>query len=177
MDMGVIIHGPGPGMQDGEDAYRSADVAGIFGELDQGLSCGMHEDAVDVRLMASSEVMELVGQREDEVEVRYSKDLRLPFGKPRFCARAVAFGTGAVETGMIGVVNGSAGFTHIDLSTQILSPARDDVLYGFSMPRRHSISESVEISLAVQTEDVGHLEHVGIETGLQVLHQMIDVSL
>jgi len=177
MDMGVIIHGPGPGMQDAEDAYHSADVAGIFGELDQGLSCGIHEDAVDVRLMASSEVMELMGQREDEVEVWHTKDLGLTFCKPGFCTGAVAFGTGAVETRMIRVVNPSAGLTDVDLSTEILGSASHDVLYGLTMPGRHSISESIEISLAVQTEDVCHLEHVEIETGLQVLHQMIDMGL
>jgi hypothetical protein len=41
--VGVIVQLLRPGMQNGKDADGAADEAGIAGDIDDGLGCGLHQ--------------------------------------------------------------------------------------------------------------------------------------
>ena len=69
VDVGVIDHGPGPGMEYTEHGDGPSDIAGISGEVHEGRGGRSYENGVKNPLMGTDEPMELFGHGEDEMKV------------------------------------------------------------------------------------------------------------
>ncbi len=69
MDVWVVLQVLSPGVQHAEEANIGAEVPGIAGQLEHGFSAGTVEQVVDDPLVPERQRRELMGKREDDVEV------------------------------------------------------------------------------------------------------------
>jgi hypothetical protein len=69
MDMGVVDELLCPGMEDGQHADGGADVSWITGDLDDGLSDGLHQKGVAVALVGTQHIPQFLGHRDGDVEI------------------------------------------------------------------------------------------------------------
>jgi len=99
--MGVIDHGPGPGVEHTEHGDGATDIAGISGEIHEGRGGRPDENGVENPLMGTDEPMELFGHGEDEVEVGNREELPSPLIEPPVSVVSVALRTAPVPAGMI----------------------------------------------------------------------------
>ena len=76
-------------------------VLGIGRHLQKGLLGALEEKPIHQLAVAQGQRAELVGQGEDDVEVRNRQELGLTFGQPRSPLAATALRTASVATGMI----------------------------------------------------------------------------
>lgn len=98
MDVRMIVHGSGPGVQNGHNADLAADVFGVGGQRG---NCGggrFHHYAVEVFLVRPKNAPPLFGYSDCDMEIRDGQDFDLPFFKPDISVFALTFGTSAVFT-------------------------------------------------------------------------------
>ena len=76
-------------------------VLGVRRHLQKGLLGAVEEQPIHQRAIAQDKRAELVGQGEDDVEVRNGQEVGLTFGQPRSPLAATALRTASVAAGMI----------------------------------------------------------------------------
>jgi len=69
MDVDMVAQVRAPGLEDADDAWGTAEVLGITGEGEEGVSGGAEEGGVDGFLMGASNRAALVGEGEGDEEV------------------------------------------------------------------------------------------------------------
>jgi hypothetical protein len=67
--MWMIEEGPGPGVEDAENADEPPDIMGVCGELDERLGRGAEQHGVQVLLVAADQLPQFLGQGEDDMKV------------------------------------------------------------------------------------------------------------
>jgi hypothetical protein len=101
VDVGVIDHGPGPGVKHTEHGDGATDIAGISGECHEGRGGRPDENGVENPLMTPEDPMEFFGHGEDEMEAGDREELPSPLIEPPVSVVSVALGTAPVPAGMI----------------------------------------------------------------------------
>src|SRR5271163_4696284 len=82
MDVGMMLQGLSPRVQDGGDAELGAEMPWIGGDGDERLGCRAHQDGIDPSLVLESDLGRRRRQGEDDVEVGHGQKLGLPCGEP-----------------------------------------------------------------------------------------------
>jgi len=98
----MVGHGRTPGVQHGGDADAGAQVPGIGGDRQHGLRCRLEQQMVDLRLVVESDIGDLGGQREHDVEIADRQQVGVALLQPGACGSALAPGTVPVAARVIG---------------------------------------------------------------------------
>src|SRR5258708_19211189 len=75
--MGMMLEVLPPGMEHAEKPDLRAEVFGVAGKLEERSGTGAEEQVIEQTLVLQDESGELVGQGEDDVEVRHGQQLGL----------------------------------------------------------------------------------------------------
>jgi hypothetical protein len=89
-------------MQNGQEANFSSEEPGVGGNFEHGLSAGAEEQIVEQPWVTLTQRVQLMGQGEDDVEVRDAEQVLFASCQPTVTCLRLAFGTVAVATGIIG---------------------------------------------------------------------------
>jgi hypothetical protein len=146
-------------MEDGHDADLATDVVWIGGQFGQSLGSGLHQEGIQGLLVGAQQIAELVGDGEDDVEVRHGQEFLAATREPGLGIFAVALGTRPVAAGVIDVLLPAAVVTDVELATQGWAAAMAKVQERPTVAGEHALAETLDIPVAVETEDVGHLRH------------------
>ena len=128
-------------MQNRHHTHFTADVTGIGRQLDDRISGGFYEKAVEVFLIQAHKSTELMRQREDHMIIRYRQEFLLPLLEPCLSVALVAFRTIAVTTGVIRILQPAAVITFKYMAPHGGLAASEYVLECSSMTGRHSFAE------------------------------------
>ena len=93
MDVGMMLEVLSPTMEHAEEPYVRAEVFGVAGKFEQRSGTGAKEQVIKQTLVLQDESGELVGQGEDDVEVRHGQQLGGTRGQPPGPRVALAPGT------------------------------------------------------------------------------------
>ena len=85
----VMRHRRSPGVEHGCNANPRAEALGIGGDGKRCFGRRLHEQVIDDALVLISDVAQLTGQREDNVEVADGQQLSFTRGEPFLCRRAL----------------------------------------------------------------------------------------
>src|SRR3974390_499164 len=102
VNVGVMQQVLPPGMQDAEEADFGSQVLGIAGDGEQRLRCSAEENAINRFLIVEREAGNLLGKREDDMEVFDRQQFCPPALQPSCPLRVLALGTVAVAAGVVG---------------------------------------------------------------------------
>jgi hypothetical protein len=93
VDMGMMLEVLSPGMEHAEKPDLRAEVFGVAGKFEQRSGTGAEEQIIEQTLVLQDQSGELVGQGEDDVEVRHGQQLGGTRGQPPGPRVALAPGT------------------------------------------------------------------------------------
>jgi hypothetical protein len=82
MDMRVMLEGLSPGVEHTQETDLGAEMLGIGGNLHQGRGAGAKQEVVDDLLVLQSQPRQLVGNREDDMDVVHRQQLPAASGEP-----------------------------------------------------------------------------------------------
>ncbi len=91
-----------PGVEDGGEADARAEMLRIGGDRGQRLGGGPEQEVVDGGLVLERDGADRSRQGEDDVVVGNRQKLRLAFGQPLSCRRALTLRAVAVAAGLVG---------------------------------------------------------------------------
>ena len=100
----MVCHGAAPGVQHRRDADPGAEPLLVGRDRECGLGGSLEQDVVDDGLVGVGEIGDRARQRIDDVEVRDGQQLGFPLFQPLARRRALALGTVAVATTVVGDV-------------------------------------------------------------------------
>src|SRR5262249_13944966 len=102
MHVGMVMELLGPSMENSQHAWGGAEEAGVAGNIDDGMCCGLHEEGISVLLVGAQNVAELLGDCDGDVEVGAVQRRELAGLEPALGIIGVALGAAAVFAAMIG---------------------------------------------------------------------------
>jgi hypothetical protein len=161
VDVGMVEHRAGPGVEDGQACGAAAEVAGIAGEFEKRLSRGSKQEAVDDPGMGAGQWTERGGQSEGEQVVGTGQQTGAMTRQPAFGLIPVTLGTVPVPAGMIRIDVPAAGRTRIDVASKERRAAVKNVPESALLGRGQPVPELLTVRRAVEADDVGHLQHDG----------------
>jgi len=91
VEMGMMQKVLTPGMQDSEESDLGTQVFGIGADRPQGVGGRAKEQVIEQRLVLVRNSCDLLGQREDDVEVTAIEQFRLPMLDPFGSGQGLAF--------------------------------------------------------------------------------------
>jgi len=148
MNVRVIEQGLGPRVENRREAETGTEIRkGDF--LERFADCG-EKEVVGELLVAEEELMELVGYREDEVEVLDGQDVSLTGIDPSEFTETAAFGAVTVTAGVVGLGLVVAGVANVEMASQGGSAAVGDGLEGVAL-----LSGEVAEVVGVSANDLG----------------------
>ena len=92
VDMGMMLEVLSPGMEHAEESDVGSEVLGVASQFEQRRGAGAKEQIVEQPLVLEDKRGELVGQGEDDVEVRHGQQLSRTRGQPLGARVALALG-------------------------------------------------------------------------------------
>ena len=120
-----------PRVQNRGDADRAAKVPRVTTEGEQGVGGRAKEQRVDHPRIALGERVEIVRQREDDVEVRNRQQVGPARGEPPFLGERLALGAMPIAARVVGDPHGAAPVTRLPM------PAEGGGAAGRNRPERH----------------------------------------
>src|ERR1019366_5107584 len=124
--MGMMLEVLSPGMQYAEQADVGSQVLGVASNIEHGGGTGAEEQVVEQPLVLQHQGRHLMGQREDDVEVRHGQQLSGARGQPSGACVALALGTVPVAARVIGDGLMSAAGASIAMTSERSRAATDD---------------------------------------------------
>ena len=145
-----------PRVQNRRDPDRAAQVTRILAEGEQRVGSGAEENRVDHTRIALREGMEVVGQGEDDVEVRNGQEVGLVRRQPPFLGERLTLRAMAIATGVVGDPHGAAVITRLPMPAERGGAAGRDGPEGALLHRREPVRASIVV--AVLADDLRELE-------------------
>ena len=116
--MRVVGHRRAPAVEHGGDADVGAQMLGIGSDGEQRLGRSAEQQIVDHRLVLVGDWSNLGWQREDQMEIADRQQIGLAGGEPVLRRRALALGTVAIATGVVGDPAVAAILTALDMAAE-----------------------------------------------------------
>src|SRR3954447_26159795 len=116
--MWMVRHRRAPAVEHGGGANAGAEVLGVGGDGEQRLGRGAEQEVVDNRLVLVGDRSDLGRQGEDQVEIADRQQIGLAGGEPVPRRRALALGTMAVATRVVGNSLVAAVFAALDMAAE-----------------------------------------------------------
>jgi hypothetical protein len=148
-----------PRVEDSQSAETCAQIAGIGRELLESIGGRLHQQAVNFLRVRSSQWSEFCGESEGHQKIGTSREAVVLFVDPALGLRLMTLRTGAVAAGVIGKDFLLAVSALVEVASQQRRPAGGDIAQRAFLSRIEGTSVLPEIRLAVEADDVGHLQH------------------
>jgi len=154
----VVRHRRAPGMKHGGDADPGAEVLRVGRDGQHGLRCCPEQQSIDHRLVLPSDVGDLGGQREHDMEVTDRQQIGLARRQPVTRRRALALGTVPVTARVVGHPPVPAVFAGLDMTAHGSGAAVLDRRHHLELDEVQVPGMGDPIAGSGSTEDVGDLE-------------------
>jgi hypothetical protein len=169
--MGMIDAGPGPGVEDAENADESPDIMGVGGELDERVGRGAEHHVVQVFLGAADTLPQVLGPGQDDMNGGAWEEFLPPPCQPHLGVLVVALGATAMAAGVVDLVLLTAVLTRPQMPAQGLGPAVEHLRHRAAMAGQESRAKPLLIGRTRVSEDVRHLWHARAPERLEVGHE------
>jgi hypothetical protein len=146
----------------------------VCGELDERVRRGTEQDIVQVFLVSTYKVPQLLGQGQDDMKVGDRQEFLPSLFHPRLGVLVVAFRATAVPAGVIDVVLLTAMVTLQQLPAQGFGPAVNNIVHGPPVTGQQVLPNPVEVLSSIAPQDIRHLWHGRAPGCLEVGHEGID---
>jgi hypothetical protein len=154
MDMGVILEGSAPGVQDSEEPREiAADVVFIPGEFLDGLGGGLEQGRVSYSLVFANEAAQFLWDRKGKQEMVTGELVLELFFQPLSGLMVLTSGAMAIPTGAIDSMELATFFALVKYETAEFGTAADDGIDDFAVCFRHDIGVAFEVLGAKGSED------------------------
>jgi hypothetical protein len=157
--MWMIDEGPGPGVEDAENADEPPDIMWGCGERDERWGRGAEQNVVPVLLVAADKLPQFLGQGQDDMKGGDWEEFLPPRCQPHLGVMMVALGTTPGAAGVVGIVRLTAVITRPQMSAQGLCPAVDKIIHSAAMAGQEIRAKPLLIGRTLGSEDVRHLWH------------------
>src|SRR6266851_2451588 len=158
VNMGMMLEVLTPRVQDAEQSDVGSQVLGVASNLKERRGTGAEEQVVEQPLVLQYQGRQLMGQREDDVEVGHGQQLGGARGQPSGACVALALGTVPVATRVIGDGLMSAAGASIAMTSERRRAATDDGVHHLAVLGGEMRSMPLEKAAAGATQNVGHLK-------------------
>jgi len=101
MDMGVMVKGLAPRVQDGDETQLGAQMPGIRADAQQRPGYGAKEEFIDQAFVLESDGGQWSGQSEDDVIIRHGQHFVLSSLAPERLVQVLAFGAMTIAAGIV----------------------------------------------------------------------------
>jgi len=118
MKVDVLAEVLAPGVQDGGDAEIASQVLGIAREGLKRFGRRLEEEMVDQARLVLGEMVESMGEREDDVEVGDGQQLSASVLDPALLGEGLALGAVAIAAGVVDGPRGAAAVTGLPMSAE-----------------------------------------------------------
>ncbi len=102
VDVGMMLELLIPGVEDAEEADLGAEMLGVRGNFDQGLSAAAEQQPVDHFFVLQGERGQLVGEREDDVSIGRGEQFGTSRGQPSIARLALTLRAVPIPAGIVG---------------------------------------------------------------------------
>jgi hypothetical protein len=147
-----------PGMEHRHESDPRAQMFGVGGDLQEGFGRSAKEHAVNYPLVLEGQGSDHLRQREDDVEVLDREQLSGALFEPHRAGCALALRAMAIAAGTIRDRAVAATVALFDVATERCGATDCDVAQRFLLASRERRSECLEVSRAVDAENVGQLQ-------------------
>src|SRR6266478_475408 len=159
-----------PGMEHRHEADPRAQMFAVGGDLQEGFGRGAKEHAVNYPLVLEGQGCDRLRQCEDDVKVLDRQQLSGALFEPRRAGCALALRAMAIAAGTIRDRAVTATVALFDVATERCGATDRDVPQRFLLASRERRSECLEVSRAVDAENVSQLQggrrhRIGIGSG------------
>lgn len=165
VDVRVMEQVLAPGMKEGKEADPGAEVLGIGGDGQQRLRTGVEQKLVEAGLVLQRQRVELLGNREDDVEVFDGQQFGSAPLDPLGPLAVLAFGAVAVAARVVADALLLTVVAAVDMAAESGSAA------GLDGPHHAVLLDGQPVALPVlaaeAAEDVGHLEGGAAQRGVR----------
>jgi hypothetical protein len=158
VQVGVVLEGLPPGVQDGQEADPGAEVRRVGGDLEQGVRGGAEQQAVDHPRVLQGDRPEGRREGKDDMEVGDGEQLGRPRLDPPRRLGGLALGAVAVAARVVSGLPMAAPVAGLDVSAQRRRAAPGQVGQGAPLLRGERAAVRVAEGVAVLPDDVGDLE-------------------
>ena len=148
-----------PRVQHRGDDDRAAEMSRIPAEREQRVSGRAEEQCVDHPRIALGQGVEIVRQREDDMEVRNGQQVGLARREPPFLGQGLTFRAMAIATGVVGDSHGAAPVTRLPMPAEGGGATGLDGTQSGALHSREAMGEL--IARTVRAHDVGELHPTG----------------
>jgi hypothetical protein len=155
MEMGVILEGSSPGVEDAEESREiTADVVFVEGEFFDGLGGGLEQGRVSHPLVFANEATQIFrdGKGEQEMmtgELAFDLFFQPLAGFMVLTRRAMAISTGAIDPMELATL-----FTLVEGNAVELGATANDGINDFAVYRRHDVGVAFEVLGGEGSEDL-----------------------
>ena len=164
MQMRVMQQILAPGMQNGDETDLGTQVLWIGGDRAQGLGGGMKQEVVDHGLVLVRDRGDLLGQREDHVEILNGKEVGLAIFQPLRARQRLALRAVAIAATVVGDALVATDITLLDVSAEGCGAARLDRAHDPELPTAERVSVLLAVGRPGLAKDIRHLESGGSHT-------------
>ena len=121
-------------MEDGNKTRLRSQVLRVFGQLLEGLGCGLEKDAVQDILISQNQRPQAFREGEHQVKIRCGEQILFSGFKPPLLIQALAFGAVAITAGVVGYPQRTAMVAFLHMTAEFGSTASLDGPHGPQVP-------------------------------------------
>ena len=147
-----------PGVQYRQHADASAQMAGIGGDLEQGLGSGPKQQAVKGSLVAQCEWRQLLRHGEDDMGVGHRQQACGLFHEPAVTGRGLTLGTVPVAAGVVSDSLIAAAIAPFQMCAERSRTAQADIAQYLPLLVRDGMTPALKELVLVSVKDIGHFE-------------------
>src|SRR5262249_18618771 len=162
MHVGVVMELLGPGMENSQYSWGAADEAGVAGNIDDGMRCGLHQEGIAVLLVGAQNVAELLRDCDGDVKVGTGQHLELAGLEPALGIIGMTLGAAAIAAAVVGENLLGAVIALPEVSSQRCGATGQNVGDGAAMRWQQSRTMGRQVGVRETAEDVGDLDHEGV---------------
>src|SRR5271157_1177281 len=158
VDVGMREQVLSPGVKRADYADFGAQVFGIGGDFDDGLSAGSEQEIIEQTCVLQSQHVEFMGHSEHDMEIAGGQKFALPGRQPALAGLRLAVGAVPISARVIrdGLITAERAL--IAVTTQGSGTAALNGPKGFQLLKAEARSIPIQEAIALRAEDVGHLE-------------------
>ena len=151
--------GPGPGVEDAENAQEPPDILGLCRAREARGGRGAAHQVGQVVLVAADQRPQLLGQGQDHMTGGDRESCRAPVCQPGVGVEAMPRGAAAVAAGVVDSVVLTTGLAWHPRPAHGLGPAVDQIIRSAARAGPESRAKPLLIGEPIVPEDVRHLWH------------------
>lgn len=121
-------------MEDGNKTHLRSQVLGVFGQLLEGLGCGLEKHTVQGILVSQNQRPQAFWEGEHQVKILRGEQIPLSRFKPPLFIQALAFWAVAITAGVVRYSQGATMVTFLHMAAKLSRAAGFDGPHGPQVP-------------------------------------------